>query len=145
MQKVDSLAVPKAKGKLSAKKLRFLIGGLLIVGVIGYLVYSALPGSMLYYVTPSELKARGTAIYGEQIRLGGRVGEGSVQWDNRNLILKFDIADDVEALPVVYKGVVPDAFKPGGDVVVEGKYSGTGVFEATNLLAKCPSKFEPSS
>ena len=48
--------------------------------------------------------------------------------------------DDGGTLPVVYKGLVPDIFAPGIQVVVEGHYV-NGVFEASTLLAKCPSKF----
>jgi cytochrome c-type biogenesis protein CcmE len=50
------------------------------------------------------------------------------------------MADDGGSLPVVYKGMIPDIFGPGIQVVVEGRYV-DGTFQATSLLAKCPSKY----
>ncbi len=50
-------------------------------------------------------------------------------------------------LPVVYKGVKPDTFEQGESVVAEGRLGSDGVFQASNILVKCPSKYEsqPSS
>lgn len=125
------------------KKLRFIIGGIVLLVVLGYLIYTGMQGTMVYYMTVSELMAEGESIYDQGVRLGGRVMEGSINWDNLNLELKFDIADGRKSLPVVYKGVVPDAFKSGAEVIVEGTYSPQGFFQATTLLAKCPSKYRP--
>ncbi|HIP95627.1 MAG TPA: cytochrome c maturation protein CcmE, partial [Anaerolineae bacterium] len=54
---------------------------------------------------------------------------------------RFDIADDSGSLPVLYKGVRPDMLRDGVQAVVEGKYTASGVFEATSVLLKCPSKY----
>jgi len=125
------------------KKLRFIIGGIILFLVLGYLIYSGMRGTMLYYMTVSELMDKGDSAYGEGVRLGGRVVENSINWDSLKLELKFDITDGKKKIPVVYKGIVPDAFKSGADVIVEGRYSPQGGFHATTLLAKCPSKYRP--
>jgi cytochrome c-type biogenesis protein CcmE len=54
------------------------------------------------------------------------------------------ITDGARALPVAYSGVVPDIFKDGRQVVVEGALGRDGTFEATTLLAKCPTKYTPA-
>ncbi|MDA8187830.1 MAG: cytochrome c maturation protein CcmE [Dehalococcoidales bacterium] len=131
------------KKKSSVKQRKFLIGGALIVLAIGYLMYSSMGGSTVYYMTPTEAKNQVQALNGQIIRVGGRAGDGPANYDGKTMVLKFDVTDDTTTFPVVYKGVVPDAFSPGIDVVIEGKFNSSGVFEATTLLAKCPSKYEP--
>ena len=88
--------------------------------------------------------ARGAQAYNEELRVGGKVVAGSVKQDPATQTMRFMVADDKgSSLPVVYRGVVPDAFKPDADVVLQGKLSPSGTFEATELLAKCPSKYVP--
>jgi cytochrome c-type biogenesis protein CcmE len=61
-------------------------------------------------------------------------------------VFQFTVTDDEGAMiPVVYTGAVPDTFQEGADVVVEGRLTPRGVFEADRLLAKCPSKYEAQS
>ncbi len=131
--------------KLLSKRNKFIIGGLLVFAVIGYLVYAGIRDTRMYYMTPSEIIAGEREIYGEGLRLGGIVVDGSIEWDAKNLLLAFRIKDEKNSLPVVYQGVVPDAFENGVEIVVEGTYTEDGVFKATTLLPKCPSKYEPSS
>ncbi|MBI5166733.1 MAG: cytochrome c maturation protein CcmE [candidate division NC10 bacterium] len=128
---------------MKKKRTKFIIAPAVVLVALGYLVYAGMRDAMLYYLTVSELKEKVPSIYGQGVRLGGRVVEGSIKWDPIALKLEFIIADEKEnTLPVAYKGVVPDTFKGGVDVVVEGKYSPQGVFIANILLAKCPSKYE---
>ena len=121
-----------------------LLGAVLIGCVgLGYLIYLLLGSSIAYYSTVSELKAKGDSVVDRQVRVGGTVTSDSVDFDAKELILKFTIADESASLPVVYKGVVPDAFKPDIQVVVEGILDSMGIFHATALLTKCPSKYQP--
>ncbi|MDQ7842382.1 MAG: cytochrome c maturation protein CcmE [Armatimonadota bacterium] len=106
-----------------------------------YLAYSGARNSMAYYLTVGELLDRAGSVRDADIRLGGRVAAGGVVWDQVSGDLAFQITDGSRTLPVRYRGVVPDAFKPGADVVVEGRFDGT-TFQARRLFAKCPSKFE---
>lgn len=123
---------------------RFLIAGLVLAGALGYLMYVGIQGASMYYLTVSELASRGEAAYQEDIRLGGTVMEGSVSQDTSTMLAQFVVTDGQSSMPVQYKGVLPDAFEPGADVVVEGRLAPSGVFEASTLLAKCPSKYEPA-
>ena len=141
----SAVARVAAQRKSAIKQRKFLIGGALVLLAIAYLIYSSMAGSTVYYMTPTEVKNQGQTLEGQAIRVGGTVVDGPVDFDGKNMILKFNITDNTTTFPVIYKGVVPDAFKPGVDVVVEGKYTSSGVFEATSLLAKCPSKYVPET
>jgi len=76
--------------------------------------------------------------------VAGQIVPDSVNQDTENFTLSFTITDGETTLPVVYQGVVPDTFKAGTDIVVEGKSDRQGVFHASKLITKCPSKYEPS-
>ncbi len=106
-----------------------------------YLAFTGARSSMAYYLTVGELLDRAPAVTGADVRLSGTVAAGSVTWDQVSGRLEFTVTDGTRRLPVFYRGVVPDTFKPGADVVVEGQYDGAR-FAAVRLFAKCPSKFE---
>lgn len=120
---------------------KILIAAALFVLVGGYLAYSGARSSMAYYLTVGELLDRRATLAGSDIRLSGRVAVDGLVWDQVSGNLRFQVTDGTQAIPVKYRGVVPDAFKPGADVVLEGRYDGTA-FTAERLFAKCPSKFE---
>jgi cytochrome c-type biogenesis protein CcmE len=119
-----------------------LIPALVIVAAAAYLVVTALGNTAVYYVTVSELKAAGPSVYEQHVRVAGNVVPGSIQRDPTSFEVHFQAADGSGVLPVTYRGVVPDIFADDVEVVVEGKYSPSGVFTASTLLAKGPSKFE---
>ena len=77
--------------------------------------------------------------------MGGRVVPGSVTFDQETLELRFlvvDIEDGKSTFPVHYQGPLPDTFEEGRDVVVEGRFTQAGLFEATTVLTKCGSRYE---
>ncbi len=125
------------------RKKRFLIGGIIIFLAIGYLGYIGFQGSATYYYTVSELMEQGSSIYGENVRVNGQVTPGSVEQEAQGRILRFTLIDGKESLPVVYQGIVPDAFKVGNEVVVEGHLNSAGIFQANTILTKCPSRYVP--
>ena len=125
------------------RKKRFLIGGIIVFLAIGYLSYMGFQGSATYYYTVSELTEQGSSIYGENVRVNGQVAPGSVEQEAAGRILRFTIIEGEQSLPVIYQGVVPDAFKVGNNVVAEGHLDSTGIFQANTILVKCPSKYVP--
>ncbi len=128
------------------KRKRVLIVGLIVAGAMGYLGYTAFMGAATYYLTVGELLAREATVSGEDVRVMGKVVDGTVEKTPETNTIVFTVADkDGASVPVAYSGVVPDAFKPGADVVMEGTLNGKGTFEATNLLVKCPSKYEAAA
>ena len=124
---------------------KFFIGGVVIFIAIGYLGYSAFQSSATYFYTVSELLEQGNSIHNTTVRVNGVVDPGSLEQESPGGIVRFAIIDaDGEAnLPVVYQGVVPDTFKVGNEVVVEGYLNPAGIFEADTLMPKCPSKYVP--
>jgi len=115
-----------------------------VLSSLGFLVYTGLNTNMVYYYHVDEFLPKAHSLEGEVIKVNGKVIDGSItksQLDYRFGIHGVTAANIVQ---VEYHGVVPDTFKNGSDVVVEGKFdSRSKVFHATTLLAKCPTKYEP--
>ncbi len=124
------------------QRTRILVVAAVIVVVIVYLVISSARGATQYSLTISELQAKGQAAIGQGARVAGVLDGNSVSWDAQGLVLKFVLTGQGTTLPVVYRGVKPDMFRDGAEVIVEGKLGVDGTFEAKTLLLKCPSKYE---
>jgi len=125
------------------RKKKFLIGGIIVFLAIGYLGFIGFQSSATYYYTVSELMEQGSSIYGENVRVKGQVAPGSVEQEAAGHGLKFVIIEGEKSLPVAYQGVVPDTFKVGTEVVVEGQLNSAGVFQAHTLMPQCPSRYVP--
>jgi len=118
--------------------MRVVIGGAIIVAVIAWLILSNVIGSSTPYLEVSVVKAAGPSD-----RLVRAVGNAhDIQWDAQSMLLRFEIADDLDRLPVVFPGVRPDMLVEDARAVVEGRLTSSGVFEATKVLLQCPSKYE---
>jgi cytochrome c-type biogenesis protein CcmE len=128
-------------------KKKYLIGGIIILLAIGSLGFMAFRGAATYYYTVSEILGKGSAIYGQNVRIAGQVATGSVQklQPNENAIqfVLVDLDSSSSRVSVNYKGAIPDAFKEGNEAVVEGHMTPTGAFYAQQIIVKCPSKYEP--
>ena len=124
-------------------KKKYLIGGIILVLVTGYLLYLSFGSSVSYYVTVSEFYAEGTALYDTKVRVAGRIADSPVDWSAEDLELRFDITEGGQSLPVIYEGAKPSGFQAGGSILVEGKCNPDGIFRASQLIMKCPSKYEP--
>ncbi len=127
------------------KKKRFLIGGIIILLALGYLGYTSFAGAATYYYKVNEVLAKGSSVIGSNLRVEGHVPLDSVVRESAGRLIKFPITDNTsgQSIPVVYQGVVPDTFKAGNDVVVEGVLGSDGTFLAQTIMTKCPSKYEP--
>jgi cytochrome c-type biogenesis protein CcmE len=110
-------------------------GGLLIAAALTFLVYQGISNNMVYYITPSELLAKGSGAVGQDFRLGGQVRPGSRRWNPRTQVLDFVLQDPRGHVDVQSHGVPPEMFREGIGVVVEGKFTGH-MFMATNLMVK---------
>jgi cytochrome c-type biogenesis protein CcmE len=76
------------------------------------------------------------------VKLGARVVAGSIKRDAGGREYAFVVTDGAQTVNVVYRGIAPDTFTDGVDVVVEGRMGPDGTFRATTLLAKCASRYE---
>jgi len=123
-------------------KKRYLIGGLLLVIVVGYLFYLSFGSSVSYYVTVSEFSARGTELHDTTVRVAGKIADSPIEWDAKDLQLRFAITEGSETMTVIYHGAKPSGFKEGSNILVEGKCHSDGIFRASQLIMQCPSKYE---
>ena len=133
----------RARGVAVLKKKRFLAGGLVVFLAIGYLIFVGLQSAATYYCTVSELRERGSSLYNSSVRVKGQVAPGSIEVKAAGRELRFTIMDGRESLPVVYQGVVPDTFRVGAEIVIEGNLNPAGVFQAYTLMPRCPSRYVP--
>ncbi len=124
------------------KRLKIIVVSSILLSIIGYLTYTGIRDTMAYYLTVSELLAKGPSAENPGVRVGGKVIPDSIQWNPKDLKLSFRIREGESSLHVDYQGVVPDSFKPGNEVIVEGKYTAEGFFRATTIMPTCPSKYE---
>ena len=124
---------------------KFIVGGVLILGTVGYLMATGIKETGVYYLTPTELASRVEAdrtFYNVGVKMGARVVKGSIVRDVASQTITFRATDGQHTWPVTYRGMAPDTFTDEVDVVVEGRLQSDGVFRATTLLAKCGSRYE---
>ena len=146
---------------------KFLLGGLLIVAAIVYLIASSTQAAAQYYLTIDELFAKGDSVGDRDIKISGVVDGDTIQYDIKNLTLRFTIAnvpadlDEIEEagglaealhialddpqgtrLEVEYIGVMPDLLRHEAQAIVTGRMDADGIFHADELLLKCPTRYE---
>ena len=146
---------------------KFIIGGLLIVAAVIYLIASSTQATAQYFLTVEELNAKSTSMVGRNLRISGAVLGDTIAYDPITLALTFTIAHvpgdnkEIEAqgglakalqaavegsgqqhLKVVYHGPKPDLLRDEAQAIITGKLGEDGVFEAEELLLKCPTKYE---
>ncbi len=114
-----------------------------IIVALGYLAYTGVQDSKSYYVTIKELNGMGNGAYSKRLRVAGNVQPGSIKRQGTHL--EFLLVEQDRTLPVVYNGseAPPDTFKDNAQALAEGKFGRDGVFHATNIQAKCASKYAP--
>ncbi|MBA3260574.1 MAG: cytochrome c maturation protein CcmE [Gemmatimonadales bacterium] len=126
---------------------KFLLGAALIVGSVGFLIAEGVKETGVYFLTPAELAEKTTedpTFYDVGLKMGAKVVPGSIRRDPGNRQVDFQVSDGVQSYPVTYRGLVPDTFTDANDieVIVEGRLGRDGVFHATEVLAKCGSRYE---
>jgi cytochrome c-type biogenesis protein CcmE len=127
---------------------KFIVGAALIVGSVGFLIAEGVKQTGVYFLTPTELAAKTAAdptfVENVGFKLGAKVVPGSVRRDPGARRIAFEVSDGVKSYPVTYQGLVPDTFTDANDieVVVEGRLGEDGIIRATDVLAKCGSRYE---
>ncbi|MFH1662493.1 MAG: cytochrome c maturation protein CcmE [Chloroflexota bacterium] len=123
-------------------KKKYLIGGLILIVALIFLGYLGFMGGLTYYYEVSELLDETSSITGQTVRVSGNVADDVVKDGLEVRFTILDMSDSETSLQVIYNGAVPDTFKVGNQVVVEGKYT-AGIFEAEAIIIKCGSKYIP--
>lgn len=126
------------------RRAKFAIGSaVIVVGLIGMITWAtARPGATSFYVTTTELLAAGAPEADTEYRVNGKVLPGSIQVDG--LQTTFVISDGTTEVTVVTDRPMPDTFRDRSEVVARGIYEDDS-FVASEVLAKCPSKFKAKS
>jgi cytochrome c-type biogenesis protein CcmE len=151
----------------SSGKMKFIVGGLLIIAAIVYLIWSSAQANAQYFMTIDELDTKLSDIQGRDLRVSGAVIGDTVQYDPQSLTLTFTVAhipgDNKEieqagglaevlhqavtdpsrsTLEVVYNGPKPDLLRHEAQAIMTGSIGQDGKFYADELLLKCPTRYE---
>jgi len=124
------------------KKLKIALAFTIVTGILIWLLVSGFNENMQYYRTIEEVKSAGAPAYTQGLRVKGNLVSGSLVTNPNNLAVSFRIIESGHEMDVRYHGLLPDTFKEGSEVLVEGKYIPEGYFDAKTVMAKCPSKYE---
>jgi cytochrome c-type biogenesis protein CcmE len=127
------------------KNKKFIIGGIIVLIAAVVLGYIGFMGVGTYYYTVGEFRSHESALSGKSIRVSGIMQPDPVK---EGLAWSFVIKDDTteDTLEITYSGSVPETFKVGNQIVVEGNYnSSSGIFEGNTIVVKCASKYEPET
>jgi len=146
---------------------KFVIGGVLILGAVVFLIWTATAANAEYFLTIDELNAKRSEVVDKNLRVSGAVIGDSIQYDPQTLTLTFEVAhvpadnlaiesegglaevlhqavlDPSRArMKVVYVGVKPDLLRNEAQAIMTGRLGADGVFYADELLLKCPTRYE---
>lgn len=122
----------------------YAVIALLFLGGVGFLVFQGLQENSTYFLNVAEAKAQDPAKL-SNIRLFGTVAGENITRPEKGTGVSFTLEDQFDktnSIPVVYTGIVPDTFKEGAEVIIEGDLEKNGIFQARVLMTKCPSKYQ---
>ena len=124
--------------------LKIIAASLVILATVGWLSYTGVDKTKEYYVTINELNSMGGKAYTRHLRVAGNVAPGTIQRSGPNA--QFVLMEQGHPLKVSYQGSEPppDTFKDDAQALAVGTYGRDGVFHATQLQAKCASKYAPA-
>jgi cytochrome c-type biogenesis protein CcmE len=131
--------------ELRKNQIKIVAATVVILATVAYLAFTGGRDNKSYYVTISELQGMGDKAYVRHLRVAGNVAPGSIHRAGANAT--FDLLEQGRKLSVVYQGSEPppDTFKDDAQALAVGTYSRDGVFHATELQAKCASKYAPAT
>ena len=127
----------------SNKRIAIIVSIILIAGSLGYLAFGNFGENIVYFVTPSEVKAFTSESFSKKVRVGGMVVEGSLETQPDPVGLTFELTDGANTIPVVFQGIPPDLFKEGQGAVVEGRWQDGKTFHSTMIMAKHSEDYMP--
>ncbi len=128
----------------AVKPAKIIAAAVIILATVAYLAYTGVRDNKSYYVTISELQGMGGKAYTRHLRVAGNVQPGSIMRSGTNA--HFVLLEQGKTLQVAYQGSEPppDTFKDDAQALAVGTYGRDGIFHATQLQAKCASKYAPA-
>ena len=123
-------------------RVKFIIGGVIIIGALTWLGFVGFQESKAYYITVDEYRSMQDSLQGKTVKLAGDVVPGSI--DRNKPQMEFTISSRENSIKVHYIGndIIPDTFTEGSKALVEGNIAPDGIFQARHIEAKCASKYE---
>ena len=140
---MTEVSANKARAEVRRHRLLAIVAILIAAGTFGFLALGGLGKSLVYYWSPTELRAHGGKAEGATIRLGGLVAPGSIETGPGGLGLKFKMTDGKETVEVATQAVPPAMFREGIGVVVEGALQADGTFLTDRLMIKHDNQYQP--
>lgn len=134
---------PRTRGFFSGNRKVFIALSLLVLA-IGYFGFTAFQSAKVYIFSVDEFLA-GASRPGETVRVEGRLAPDSFKRDEQGTLARFSLTDGKGTLPATYDGILPELFfNKEAKITLEGKSDSNGVFTASNVIVKCPSKYQSS-
>lgn len=125
------------------QRLILVVVALLVLVAAGMLAAWGLRSQADYFYLPEDI-AKNPPEPGRAIRLGGMVQQGSIRTLSDGVTIAFRVTGrEGNAIPVTYRGIVPDLFVEGSGVIANGRLATNGTFEAETLLAKHDENYTP--
>ncbi len=149
------------------QRMKFVLGGMLIIAAVAYLIISSTQASAEYFMTVDEINAKGDKVVEKSVRLSGAVVGATIAYDPQTLTLTFDVAHvpgdqaliedqgglaevlhqavidpERQHIKVLYVGPKPDLLRNEAQAIMTGKLKADGIFYADELLLKCPTRYE---
>lgn len=122
-------------------RMKFSVAGIGLALAVGYLALAGVKQGWVYHVEVDQF-LKDAQYQQQRVRVCGKVAEDGLQMSAAHLQAGFVLLGQSGKLPVLYRGAIPDMFKAGGEVVVEGRLDKGGVFQADVLMTKCASKYQ---
>ncbi|MBM3489381.1 MAG: cytochrome c maturation protein CcmE [Alphaproteobacteria bacterium] len=124
------------------RRLWAVVAGLGALGAAAALVLAAFEDNIVFFRSPSEVASNSLPTE-RRFRLGGLVETGSLRKAGDGVTVTFRVTDLAHAVPVSYRGLLPDLFREGQGVVAEGQLDANGIFQASQILAKHDETYMP--
>ena len=125
------------------RRMSIVLAGLATLGIAAALVLTAFEDSVVYFHSPTDIATKTDIRKDRRLRLGGLVKQGSWHKASDGLTHKFFVTDTAHDIRVAYKGIMPDLFREGQGVVMEGRLQPDGSFRADEVLAKHDENYMP--
>jgi len=128
--------------KRKQRRLIFVLAGLVLLAGAAAIVLDVLSDNLVFFYSPTDLVTKDVPT-GRRLRIGGLVADGSVHKAADGKSVTFDVTDKAHQVMVIYTGALPDLFREGQGVVVEGVREGNGNIVASSVLAKHDERYMP--
>ena len=139
----ETVTTSSRRGRWSSRSVKLAVVAVVVLAAISFLSFMTIKGASSLFLNVSELNARAAEASTKQVQVMGKVLISTVEQDKEEGLMRFQLTDGKETVPVIYRGGVTSQFyKTDSDVVVEGRLRSDGVFEASNLISRHASRFE---